>query len=93
MLDMEMVLKKTDLYGLWGTQIGHLYWILLTSCAAAPVGWLFRGAANFFTERLRAAISDHDCSIAVGLRPIDKVIWFEKMCLKKDIIQIEDTKV
>jgi len=73
-------LRKTDLYSLWGGQIGLLFWVVMVCYAAASIGHFFRRTSNFLLTNFSLAIRGTDCHFAVALRPLDKLRWFERMC-------------
>jgi hypothetical protein len=74
--EIDNALQKTDLFDLWGSQIGLLYWVLLVSCASVAGGSFNLNPTTVLLNFLIGKIATSDCHVEVGLRPLQKLKRF-----------------
>ena len=81
---LEDVIKRTNIYGLWGDKVGLLFWVSIVAWTAAPPDHFFRRAFNLFLALFSSSIVAQDCHIAVAMRPLQMCAEFGERCREND---------
>ncbi len=77
-------LRKTDIYSLWGSQIGLLFWVV-TVCQVADTASGFRlSLITTIVNCIMHKVATSDVHIEVALRPLQKLKWFNALCCAED---------
>ena len=80
---VDAALQKTDLFNLWGPRIGLLYWVLLVSCTSMQGSSFNRNPATISLNFLIGRVAISDYHVEVGLRPLQRLKWFNDRCVRK----------
>jgi hypothetical protein len=82
-VEINNALQKTNLFDLWGSQIGLLYWVLLVSCTSVSGSSFNLNPTTVLLNFLIGKIGTSDYHVEVGLRPLQKLKWFNETCHSK----------
>lgn len=82
-IQVENALQKTDLFDLWGPNIGLLYWVLLVFCTSITGNQFDLNPTTVLLNFLIGKIATSDYHVEVGLRPLQKLNWFKGICHSK----------
>lgn len=83
LVDIDNALQRTNLFDLWDSQIGLLYWVLLVSCTSALGSSFSLSPTTVLLNFLVGKIATSDYHVQVGLRPLQKLKRFNKICHNK----------
>jgi hypothetical protein len=80
LVELHNALQKTNLFDLWGSQIGLLYWVLVVSCTSAAGGSFTLNTTTVLLNFLMGKIATNDWHVQAGLRPLQRMKWFQNVC-------------
>lgn len=80
LVELHNALQKTNLFDLWGSQIGLLYWVLVVSCTSAAGGSFTLNTTTVLLNFLMGKIATNDWHVQVGLGPLQRMKWFQNVC-------------
>ena len=83
LVQIDNALQKTNLFDLWGPQIGLLYWVLLVSCTSVAGISFNLNPTTVLLNFLVGKIATSDYHVEVGLRPVQKLRWLNDICHRK----------
>jgi hypothetical protein len=78
--EIDNALQKTNLFELWDSQIGLLYWVLLVSCTSVTEKSFNLNPTTVLLNFLVGKIAISKYYIEVGLRPLQMLKWFKEIC-------------
>jgi hypothetical protein len=78
--EIDNALQKTNLFELWDSQIGLLYWVLLVSCTSVTENSFNLNPTTVLLNFLIGKVATSEYHVEVGLRPLQKLKWFKEIC-------------
>lgn len=78
--EIDNALQKTNLFELWDSQIGLLYWVLLVSCTSVTGNSFNLNPTTVLLNFLIGKVATSEYHAEVGLRPLQKLKWFKEIC-------------
>ena len=83
LVQIDHALQKTNLFDLWGPQIGLLYWVLLVSCTSVADNSFNLNPTTVLLNFLIGKIATSDYHVEVGLRPLQRLKRFNDICRRE----------